>query len=270
MVRKVLYPAVFVLAVLMAAPAAAAWDFWTCKTAEVSDGLEVLIYDSDGLTPVTTGALVQIIIGLDETEIVDPLEYFDTDDSGVVEIGSPEHAAMTAWLNAGADPAAISGGQNVLATATNFTGETAIGLPGAFKIDAVDETGGPYSIVPGGWFDKIAFRVWNISKDGMATFCERPEEEVWYMTGRELTSHDNSGLGPDDGWWIGMPGLAGGVEGDPGDWAGFNGLIGWEIINGLRTQYQLDTLLGVCPIPEPGTMLLIGGSVVLLLIRRKK
>ena len=268
MVRKVLYPVVFVLAVLMAGPAVAGWDFYTCKTATVSDGLEVLIYDSDGVTPVATGSLVQVVIGLEGAAIVDPLEHFDTDISGVLE--GAELAAMTAWINAGADPAAISGGTNVLATASNFTGEGAFSSPGAFNINALQETGNAYDIAPGSWFDKIAYRAWNVSKTQMEEFCTIPEQEIWYLTGREIGTLTDPNGGPDTGWWIGQPGD--GLPHPPSDWGGFNGLVAYELslMGGWRDQYQLETLLGTCPIPEPGTMLLIGGSVVLLLIRRKK
>ena len=268
MVRKVLYPAVFVLLVLMTAPAFGTWAFQAVESATVGIyGIDGRFYEDDGVTLVQTGALVQFIVALEGSAIVDPLEYFDTNDNGTTE--GAELAAMTAWVNAGADPAAISGGLNVLATAVNFTGEAALSAPGYVLVDAIAETGSNYSIVPGDTFDKIAYRSWNLSKEQMETFCERIDEELWYLTGRELESHTNVGGGPDTGWWIGAPGFEGGGAPEPEDWTGLNSLIGWEIAYGLRTQYTLDTLLGVC-IPEPGTMLLIGGSVVLLLIRRKK
>lgn len=269
MVRKVLYPAVFVLALLMTAPAVASWPFIAVENATIGVyGIDGRFYENDGMTLVETGALVQFIVALDGSDIVDPLEYFDADMNGVVDDG-PELAAMTAWVNGGADPAAISGGLNVLASAVGFTGEEALDAPGYLLVDAVAESGSAYSIVPGDTYDKIAYRSWNLTKEELETFCTRPEEEIWYLTGRELESHNNAGDGPDTGWWIGMPGADGSAPA-PEDWVGFSSLIGWEVLQGLRTQYTLDTHLGTCPIPEPGTMLLIGGSVVLLLIRRKK
>jgi len=270
MVRKVLYPAVFVLAMLIVAPAFGNWLFWYCENSRLDTyGIDALFYENDQTTLVEEGSLVQFVIALGSAPIVDPLEYFDTDHSGQLEWGTPEYANMVAWVNAGADPAAISGGTNVLMTAANWGGETALSMPGYFVVDPVLETGNPYSIVPGNTFGLMAYRVWDLSKEEMETFCTRPMEELWYLTGRELTSHNNQGGGPDTGWWLCMPGNEGGGACAPADWAGFNGLVGFEILNNLRTQYTLNTLLGIC-IPEPGTILLIGGSVLLLLLRRKK
>jgi hypothetical protein len=269
MVRKVLYPVVFVLAALFTLPAFGTWSFVMVESADPDLwGIDGRFYEHDGLTLAMPGSLVQFIVALGGSEIVDPLEYFDTDMTGALE--GAEMAAMTAWVNAGADPAAISGGMNVLATAVNWGGEAELSAPGYLLIDPIAETGSAYSIVPGATFDKIAYRAWNVSKDDLEDFCTVDGVELWYLTGRELESHNNQGGGPDTGWWIGMPGYEGGGAPAPEDWTGLNSLIGWELAAGLRTQYTLDTFLGKCVVPEPGTILLIGGSIVLLLIRRKK
>ena len=271
MVRKVLYPAVFVLVVLMTAPALAGWTFWSSRTATlVPDGVDAQFYLPDTVTLVQTGAFVQFIVALDGGPIVDPLEFFDYDLSGAIEPGV-ELDDVSVWVQAGADPAAISGGMNVLCTASDWDGTTTLSAPGFFNLAPES----PYIIDPGDTFDKIAFRAWNLTPEELEKWCnfeEYPEMvgvELLYLTGRELGTHDNRGGGPDTGWWISYPGYTGGGAPAPEDWAGFSGLIGYEIYAGHKTQNTLDKNLGTC-IPEPGTMLLIGSAVLLLLIRRKK
>jgi hypothetical protein len=290
MVRKVLYPAVFVLVVLMASSALATgggWKFNGLSTLDYSgmgwglpwDNVDGKIYENDGVTLVGDGSLVQIIIGLDGAPIVDPLEFFDADDNGTVDLGA-EKDALAAWVQAGADPAAISGGTNVLAYGTlGFTGE--FGTVGG-TVSFTPAPGSEPVIANGLAHDVLAWRAWNMSKEELEKWCNlevHPEMlgvALWYTDGREYGTHGNGGGGPDDGWWIGMPDMLAG--GDVSLWAGFNSPIGAEVydywVNGdttSRSQNKLDHYLGICePIPEPSTMLLIGGALLLMVIRRKK
>ena len=285
MVRKVLYPAVFVLVVLMASSALAVGGGWTFAgigtlnytgAPEPYGSVDGRIYMPDGTTLVDDGALVQIIIGLEGAAIVDPFEYFDINDDDVITGG--ELVDLATWVQAGADPGAISGGQNVLAYGTlGFTGE--FGTVGG-AVDASYPTGSQPIIANGVAQDKLAWRAWNLSKEDLLKWCnlaEHPEmfgTELWYTDGREYFTHANGAPGPDTGWWIGMPAL--GPGGDVTTWVGFNSKIGAEIYayyvddeTTARSENKLDTYLGIC-VPEPGTMLLIGGAIVLLLARRKK
>jgi hypothetical protein len=289
MVRKVLYPAVFVLVVLMASSAFATGGGWTFNAISTLDwtGMgygppydyvdgKIYLPTELGGGLVGDGALVQIVIGLDGAEIVDPKAHFDYDHNG--SIGGAELDDLANWVQAGADPATISGGTNVLAYGTlEFTGE--FGTVGG----AVDVTFAPGSepVVANGLpHDKLAWRAWNLSRDDLVKWCnleDHPEMfgvQLWYTDGRELYSHNNSGGGPDTGWWIGMPDLP--STGPIGDWAGFDSPIGGEVYayyvlgeTGARSENRLDTYLGIC-VPEPSTMLLIGGALLLMLIRRKK
>jgi hypothetical protein len=293
MVRKVLYPAVFVLVVLMAHSAFALGGGWTFNAISTLDWtgmgwgppydyVDGKMYMPDGTTLVGDGSLVQIIIGLDGHEIVDPKDYFDDPLNGGNGNGSIDFGVeldnVAAWVQAGADPAVISGGNNVLAYGTlGFTGE--FGTVGG----AVNVTFAPGSepVVANGLpHDKLAWRTWSLSKEDLAKWCnliDYPEMfgvELWYTDGREIFSHGNEGSGPDTGWWIGMPDLP--STGPIGDWAGFDSPIGAEVyayyVLGeltARSKNQLDTYLGTC-VPEPSTMLLIGGALLLLLVRRKK
>ena len=287
MVRKVLYPAVFVLVVLMASSAFAlggGWSFNGLSTLDYSgsgygppyDYVDGKIYMPDGTTLVDDGALVQIIIGLDGAAIVDPKEYFDVDDSGTL-VGD-ELAALAMWVQAGADPGLISGGTNVLAYGTlGFTGE--FGTVGG-TVTFAPAPGSEPVIANGLAHDMLAWRAWNLTKEDLEKWCnlaEHPEMfgvELWYTDGREYGTHANGGGGPDDGWWIGMPDTLPG--GDVSLWAGFNSPIGAEVYDywvlgdlTSRSANKLDTYLGIC-VPEPSTMLLIGGALLLMVIRRKK
>jgi hypothetical protein len=285
MVRKVLYPAVFVLVLLMASSALATgggWKFVGLTTINYTAypppyNVDGRIYMPDGTTLVAEGSLLQIVIGVDGADIVDPLEYFDANTNGMIDGAELQNVAL--WVEAGADPAAISGGTNVLAYGTlGFTGEFAMTSPGA--VDWFAPAGSEPLISNGVAQDKIAWRAWNLSKEDLLKWCnlaEHPEMmgvELWYTDGRELGTHSNPGEGPDTGWWVGMPSMA--LGGDVTSWVGFNSPIGAEVydyqVNGTldrRSQNKLDHYLGIC-VPEPSTMLLIGGALLLLLIRRKK
>lgn len=290
MVRKVLYPAVFVFVVLLTAPALAAgggWQFNTISTLDYTmypppyDQVDGKIYQSDGVTLVQESSLVQIIIALDGAEIVDPFEFFDVNDNGVIDVVG-EQEAVSAWVNAGADPMVISGGTNVLAYGTQgFTGEF---LTSGGMVTWAASAGAEPIIANGLAQDKLAWRAWNLTPEELDKWCnfeEFPEMigvELWYTDGRELGTHPNDGGGPDTGWWIGMPSL--GPGGDVSTWSGFVSPIGAEVYDYFidppgggpsdrRSQNRLDKYMGTC-IPEPGTMLLIGSAVLLLLIRRKK
>ena len=289
MVRKVLYPAVFVLVALMASSAFAlggGWSFNAISTLNYTAGpypynqVDGRIYMPDGTTLVGDGSLVQIIIGLDGADIVDPKEYFDANDNGGIE--GLELEALAAWVQAGADPMAISGGTNVLAYGTQgFTGE--FGTTGG-AVTWVAPSGLEPTILNGFAQDKLAWRSWSLTKEDLLKWCnlaEHPEMfgvELWYTDGRELGTHANGGAGPDTGWWIGMPDVA--LGGDITLWTGFSSPIGAEVYDHFldppggtaldrRGENKLDTYLGTC-VPEPSTMLLIGGALLLMVIRRKK
>jgi len=290
MVRKVLYPAVFVLVVLMASSALAlggGWKFNRITTLNYTGqpppkgNVDGRIYQDDGVTLVDEGSLFQIIIGLDGADIVDPLVYFDDPLNGGNGNGTIEGAekdAVAAWVQAGADPADISGGTNVLAYGTlGFTGEFAT-VGGA--VTQVYAPGSEPIISNGLAQDKLGWRAWNLTKEDLMKWCnleEHPEMfgvELWYTDGREYFTHANTGGGPDTGWWIGMPNM--GPGGDVSTWAGFVSPLGAEIYAyymgpqpTARSENRLDQYLGIC-VPEPSTMLLIGGAIVLLLARRKK
>ena len=124
----------------------------------------------------------------------------------------------------------------------------------------------PYIINVGNKTDHFGWRAFNLSKQDLLRYCAVIGTSVWYTDGREFGSY--AGF-PDTGWMVsgGDPTI------EPADWPGFFGYIGYEIyLGGPRQKNQIDhhllTLL-TCIVPEPGTMLLIG-SALLLLIRRKK
>jgi hypothetical protein len=265
MAKRLLYPAVFVLLIMMTGPAFG-WPFDICDTQEwgapYPDGK---IYMPDGTTLVQTGALVQFVIGLNGAPIVDPLSFFDANTNGMIDDGA-EKAAVQAWVNAGADPGVISGGTNALLTASNWNGETALIGPGVVFVDPWGETGSSYAISNGVGGDKFAWRAWNLSKEELAEWCTVPGEELWYTDGREY----GWGIEGDTGWTLPM---------DLANFVGFAGTIGWEVAYSgsnpdYRTQDRLDHLLGVCGegpiIPEPGMMLLVGSAALLALLRKKK
>jgi hypothetical protein len=297
MVRKVLYPAVFVLVVLMASSALAVgggWKFNGIGTLDYTSAptapynlVDGKIYENDGVTLVGDGSLLQIVIGLEGADIIDPLAYFDDplcelgagNGNGVID--GTEADLVAAWVQAGADPADLLVGGisvNVLAYGSlGFTGE--FGTT-AGAVNWAAPAGSEPIIANGVAQDKLAWRAWNLSKEDLLKWCnlaEHPEmfgTELWYTDGREYFTHGNTAPGPDTGWWIGMPALGSG--GDVTTWVGFNSKIGAEIyayyVDGettARSENKLDHYLGIC-VPEPGTMLLIGGAIVLLLARRKK
>jgi hypothetical protein len=256
MAKRLLYPAVLMLVVLMTGPAFG-WSFTGCVTVtEAYWGADGLVYMNDGSTLVQAGALVQFVIGLDGAPIVDPLSFFDVNTNGVIDAGA-EKAAVQAWVNAGANPAAISGGTNVLLTASNWNGTTTLATPGEVNLFPAD----PYNITTGIALDKFEWRIWNLTPEEMEDWCTVPGQELWYGTGREYGSYDWG----DTGW---------NVNPDPANWVGFFGYVGWEVYMGTRDQNTLDTYLGTCGegpvIPEPGMMLLIGSAGLLALLRKKK
>jgi len=296
--RKVLYPAVFVLLVLMSAPAVAATEgnyfIGTIETAlESVYGVDGRVYwdPGTGAELVPTGALAQFIVARDGADIVDPLEYFDTE--GGAGIDTPtELAAVRTWVNAGADPSDISSGTNKLmhtVSDPNWTGEVGLVNPGELLYDWSQDPNyssgehGP-TVEYGLGKDLIAVRIWNLSKDELEDWCNTPGEQIWYMTDRELhTDYMNELVGgdppdyPGDGGFIvGQGSMPEGAS--PGDYTwSFGGTIGteslysaWVLYEDPPLQMTLDSHLGTCPIPEPGTMLLIGSAALLLLIRRKK
>jgi hypothetical protein len=278
MIRRTLCAGVFALVVLLAAPAFAAgggWRFCGILTVDYHhfgmgppyDDVDGRIFNADGTTLVKDGSLVQIIIGLDGAEIVDPLEYFDTNGNGTIDLGA-ERDAAAAWIQAGADPAAISGGTNVLAYGTlGFTGEFATS-GGSVEWSAPPDL---EPLIANGFpQDKLAWRAWNLTGEDMEN---QVHGEYWYTTCREYFTHDNQYGGPDTGWWIGMPAL------QPGDdldmWVGLWPGIGTEVYTyyalgetTARSQNRMDHLLFTAP--EPGTMLLVASALVLLLARRAR
>jgi hypothetical protein len=119
----------------------------------------------------------------------------------------------------------------------------------------------PYSIANGTVGQIFGWRVWNLTREEMETFCTRPGEELWYTTGVEYGAWDQyAGGNPLDPWMVGAP-----------DGISMYNLTGDPF---YRSQNVLDHHLATCGgepiIPEPGTMLLIAGSALLLVLRRKK
>jgi hypothetical protein len=270
---------VFVLIVLAVGSAYAAWDFQSVYTFSLAvDMVDGQIRDNAG-NIVQDGALVQYIVGLEGTPIVDPLEYFDYDDSGVIDLGTAEHVDCTAWLNAGADPADISGGMNVLAydlVTTVFTGEFEtingiVSLNGMQNWDWRVDPG--YASMPrvqnGMGCDPLAIRAWNLTKEELLDFCTVAPKEAWYMTTRERGMSDGPHAPPDMAMVVGLGHVPPGADPTAYLWA-LDSYVGVEVAMGLKPQNRTDVFLLECPIPEPGTMLLIGGSALLLLLRRKK
>jgi hypothetical protein len=281
MVRKVLYPAVFVLIVLAVGSAYAAFDFQSVYTFTTAvDMVDGQIRDSAG-NIVQDGALVQYIVGIEGAAIVDPLDYFgNLETANGVADTLGEQAAAVAWLNGGADPAAISGGMNVLAAdlvTTPFTGEfeTINGIVSLNGIQHWDWRVDPaYTAMPrvqvGLGVDPIAIRAWNLTKQELLDFCTEIPKEAWYMTTRERGMSDGPNAPADMAMVVGLGWVPPGGDPTAFGWV-FDSYVGVEVAMGLRTQNRTDTFLVPCPIiPEPGTMLLIGGSALLLLIRRKK
>ncbi len=270
MVRKVMYPAVFVFVVLMASSALAGWDFIAVDTATPSTwGVEGRIFENDGSTLVQTGALVQFILDTDGDGIDDPFEFFDFNDNGVSDVVC-EQQAVSDLDNAGADPSAFSDDQ--LLTAANWDGQTVMTAPGEVLVYPFPQ----YDILNGNTWDKFGWRAWNLTPGELDKWCnfeEHPEMigvELWYGDGREYGTYLESPSPHDTGWAVGAPNGT-----DPQFWI-FAGTIGYEVYMNVmtgdpqyRSQNTLDKYMGTC-IPEPGTMLLIGSAVLLLLIRRKK
>jgi hypothetical protein len=270
MVRKVLYPAVFVLVLLMVSGAYATWSFESLFTLTPPTWPDGRFYDHTE-TGLLDGTYVQIIVGTESSAIVDPLEYFDYDDSGAVDTGT-ELADVTTWLNDGADPAEISGGLNQLVynSTLTFTGELETQAGEVyFDYNEAPWNGSPPVIVPGVGMDLLAMRVWNVPKSGLESFCTVLGQEVWYTTDREMGTITSPPYStPDSGWCVGMGEVPDGQNPLDYGW-GFSATIGIEALMGARLN-STNVHLATCPIPEPSTMLLIGGSALLLLLRRKK
>jgi len=263
MVRKVLYPAVFVIVALMAGSAFAGWQFLLVSTASPDQGYEYdgRIYMPDGMTLVPEGCLVQFILDTAGDGLDDPLAYFGGD-----------LTAIAAWLNAGADPAAFSDDQ--LLVAADWNGTSLIGDGEAGPGEILIYPANPYIITNGTTGQVFGWRVWNLTPEGLRSFCTKPGEECWYTTGIEKGAWSQYPGGNEvDPWKIGWPSGAA-----PVDWI-IGGEVGAEVgmyeLTGdpfYRSANVLDKHLATCGgvIPEPGTMLLIGGSALLLVLRRKK
>jgi hypothetical protein len=271
MVRKVLYPAVFVLTCLMTASAfGSGWAFIGVDTVDPdlgwpSDGrlfMDPLAAENPGGL-VQTGALVQFIVDVEGDGFDDPLSFFDVDHTGKIEVG-PELDAVTAWVRAGADPAAI-GDDRILMSPT-WSGTTTLYSPGV----VYEYPGDPgYEITGNITGQNFGWRAWSLTREELANFCKEIGKEIWYTEGTEKGSYEYAGM-PYDGWWVGAP------SGSQPDYWTFTGSIGFEVymhdMTGdpfYRSANILDTKLAEC-VPEPSTMLLIGGSALLLVLRRKK
>jgi len=266
MVRRVLYSAAFVLVVMVAGSAVAGnWYFQNMYTLDpVSDSpYDGTFYlDNGGAghgAAVQSGAFAQWIIGVSGADIVDPLDYFDANDNGQIDSGA-ELTAVTSWVNDGADPSDLDSNNVLITGSQGFTGEMA--LTSAGKLDW--SAGEPNPLINVGLGqDYIALRVWNLTKTELENFCTVEGQEIWYITDREM----GAGGGRDTGWSVGCGSVAQGA--DPAEWT-FGATMGVEAY--INSGYnELDQHLGTCPpIPEPGTMLLIGSAALLLLVRRKK
>ncbi|MBN1918336.1 MAG: PEP-CTERM sorting domain-containing protein [Verrucomicrobia bacterium] len=222
--------------VMLVASQAFAWNITQFFTVTPDWGVDGRIYMPDGATLVNPGAVLQILIDVEGNGFTDPAEYFGGD-----------IAAITAWINAGA-PAL---GDDILATGPTFDGNFALTLPGE-----VFETPMPFiGINVGAAGMQFGWRAFNLSEAEMAEFCTVPGVELWYTTVAEV--------GLDGAPWTIL---------DASDLWNWDGYVGTQVYFGMKPMNVLDVHLATCGgvIPEPGTMLLIGSSALLLFIRRKK
>jgi len=276
MFRSVFSSAVLMLALLITAQApASSWSFENVYTLDpVVDGTDGTIYNHGGPAagPVKQDAFVQFIVATGGAAIVDPLEYFDSpaqggNDSGGIDTAIEGNSAQ-AWLNSGADPAAISGGTNVLCSSSNvpsFTGEFALSAPGKMDYSA----GEPLPLITSGLGqDFIAMRVWSLTKQEMEVgfYGGMVFQSLYYWTDREI----GSGGGRDTGWSVGMGAIPLGADPTPSEWA-FATTIGVEVHLG-KPYNELDQYMGatVPYWPEPNALLLIAAGLPLLFLWKRR
>lgn len=233
--------------VALIAGQAFAWDITQILTVTPEWGVDGRIYMPDSSTLVPTGALVQIIIDMEGDGFDDPREFFDANHNGVIDAGT-ELGDVAAWVNAGALPL----DDDVLAAGPDFDGTVTLFSPGEVYMTTVP----PYfgfgvGVTAGCAGAQFGWRAWNLTPDEMAVFCSVVGQEVWYT--------DCAEIGLD-----GLPWTITQME----FWM-WDGNIGTQVYYGLKDQNVLDRHLATC-VPEPGTVLLIGGTALLLVPRRKK
>jgi len=249
----------------------ASWELFGFDTAGPNTGYpsDGRIYMADGVTLAPEGCLVQFVLDTAGDGLDDPLSFFDTNHNGEIDFG-PELVAVKAWANAGANPSAFSDDQ--LLTAPDWDGTSVIGAdwygtstgPGEVLVYPAVQ----YNVSNGATGQIFGWRVWSLTPGQLAGWTGTPGESLWYTTGNEIGAWEWAGL-PYDGWWIGAPAGAA-----PSDWL-FWGTVGFEVYMYYQTgdpmyrsQNRLDHDL--TPIPEPGTLALVGVGLAALVWRRRR
>ncbi len=269
MSTRLAYLCTALLVAVVALPASGDWEFNSVYTLKPADGFDGRIYDPMTGGLVKDGALVQFVVALDGMPFVDPLDHFDYNQNGVIDLGGAEHVDMSAWVNFGADPADISGGTNILCSNGGFfTGEFEL-QGGAMDWSHYDEgLQDPPVIVGGMACDLIAMRVWNMTKAELEALDLIPTESVWYLTDREfgtcLPEEGGGEYAPDSGWCVGMGWIPPGADPTFYGWH-FQITVGAEeYIYGRR----LDRCL-CAAVPEPGLVGVLAAAAIILLLRKR-
>jgi len=271
--RGILIGIAAMCALAWATPCLADWMFWTVDTVNPDPRFgwpcDGRIYMPDGVTLVPEGCFVQFVLDTAGDGVDDPLAFFDADKSGRIDTQA-EAAALQTWVNAGADPSAFSDDQ--LLTASGWNGTSVIGAdwrswitgPGEVLINPAD----PFSITNGDTGQVFGWRAWSLTPGQLVGWTGSLGESLWYTTGPELGTYEYAGI-PYDGWWIGAP------DGVPPEAWVFFGTVGFEVYMHYETgdpMYRSENRLDhdLTPIPEPGTLALVGVGLAPLVWRWRR